>query len=349
MNLKLKKSLVSIISVSILTSFLCGVTVTAKAVEIDKNMVDTNNLGKDYYPNINEGGKTKSFSQPNKNPSHIENVVVFVEFGNNNFYDEDFIKKVDTAYNSQIPNDNVTSLKEYVESMSYGKQKVDTVWPAKDNKVIAYKPSKDISYYMKFSDGTVVNSSDKEKLGNENNLLSVANPNGYKNDVEKLERENELLTEIVSNIQNMLPKDIDLDQNDDGILDMISFIFNTNTVEQNIEHMGLLWPHMDMNYQNIMLDGLKVGLYNVLSTESKKTGVFGEEGIRNSVIVHEFLHSLGLPDLYRYNNTGNPVGIYDLMAFASFNRPQRIDSFYQREFLGWGESIPEITESTEHV
>lgn len=51
-------------------------------------------------------------------------------------------------------------------------------------------------------------------------------------------------------------------------------------------------------------------------------------------IIHEFLHTLGLPDLYRYNSPGGtPVGIWDIMAVAS--PPASYTLGYLRMRQGW--------------
>lgn len=68
------------------------------------------------------------------------------------------------------------------------------------------------------------------------------------------------------------------------------------------------------------INGMRVFDYNIipsgrlLPADAATGHVYSEQG----VIAHEFLHTLGLPDLYRRNDSvGQPVGIWDIMASVS--------------------------------
>ncbi|MDE6672810.1 MAG: immune inhibitor A [Ruminococcus sp.] len=64
----------------------------------------------------------------------------------------------------------------------------------------------------------------------------------------------------------------------------------------------------------IKINGLSVNRVNIQnSTQLFENQITGAEG----VLCHEFLHSLGYPDLYRNNRTGTPVGLWDIMAYDS--------------------------------
>lgn len=54
---------------------------------------------------------------------------------------------------------------------------------------------------------------------------------------------------------------------------------------------------------------------------------------RQGVVAHEFLHSLGLPDLYRASGSGMPVGLWDVMG-GNFHRLQYPLSYFRAQ-LGW--------------
>lgn len=65
--------------------------------------------------------------------------------------------------------------------------------------------------------------------------------------------------------------------------------------------------------------GLRVSDYNVIHSDSliMEEPAFSGASSRQGLIAHEFLHTLGLPDLYRNSSTsvqGNPVGTWDIMA-----------------------------------
>lgn len=95
------------------------------------------------------------------------------------------------------------------------------------------------------------------------------------------------------------------------------------------------YPHKSIYFGSDTVAGLQVGVYNVIDSMSllDKTEDGYYLGSRWGVIAHEFLHSLGLPDLYRYSGDGEPVGPWDIMAQTS--------SFLQyplavlRHQLGW--------------
>lgn len=67
------------------------------------------------------------------------------------------------------------------------------------------------------------------------------------------------------------------------------------------------------------IHGLCVGDYNIIPSSDlvwenpAEVHALSEQG----VIAHEFLHTLGLPDLYRQSGDGQPVGIWDIMASVS--------------------------------
>ncbi|MCM1231880.1 MAG: hypothetical protein NC489_17310 [Ruminococcus flavefaciens] len=91
--------------------------------------------------------------------------------------------------------------------------------------------------------------------------------------------------------------------------------------------------------------GLHIGTYNVLYASFLVTddGKDLAHASRQGVIAHEFLHTLGLPDLYRLNgSSGDPVGRWDIMANA-IPYPQYPLS-YLRAKQGWI-SMKTITQS----
>jgi hypothetical protein len=64
-----------------------------------------------------------------------------------------------------------------------------------------------------------------------------------------------------------------------------------------------------------------------------------------SVLSHEMFHTLGAPDLYRYNNnTIDPVGGWDLMC-GDRHPSQTTNIWMKHKYGGWVEDIPELTVS----
>lgn len=123
-----------------------------------------------------------------------------------------------------------------------------------------------------------------------------------------------------------------LDNVTDGVLDNLTVIIQTNASTNRSD--AILTPHKSDLHGEIM-DGYSLFSYNFLNTYS----VLNDE--RQGVISHEFMHVLGLPDLYREFTDGSPVGNWDLMSVAS--RWQSYILAYQRMAQGWIEPLPEIT------
>lgn len=238
--------------------------------------------------------------------------------------------------NMETPNGSVPiiSLKEYVEKYTYHKMTTKTTFFPQDRNgnVISVKLSKNRSYYMK---------------------KSASNPNGYTL-TQAREREEELVNEILSKAKESIERVFnasDLDKNNDGNVDAISFFIEADKVtEDKVEWSDLLWSHKisGMNL-NVTLEGKKVNTYNLINTYDSNYlgGVFSMNQGTYGTIIHEYMHVLGLPDLYRYNSGGDPVGFYDIMATTTNYNPQGILAYMTSEYnnLGWN-SLSEVKSST---
>lgn len=91
----------------------------------------------------------------------------------------------------------------------------------------------------------------------------------------------------------------------------------------------------DWGNNQTLLYGWHVGAYNVLPTSMLRLGIAYDQGY--ALASHEFLHTLGAPDLYRTaGETGDPVGRWwDLMAGPNFTASYPLA--YMRRELGWME------------
>ncbi len=94
----------------------------------------------------------------------------------------------------------------------------------------------------------------------------------------------------------------DLDGNGDGIVDNIIVLVDGDSEMVN----QMFWPSKN-NLSGIEINDLRSGAVNVHNSKSIFSDLIsGGAG----VLCHEFLHSLGYPDLYRTNDRpGNPVGL----------------------------------------
>lgn len=89
----------------------------------------------------------------------------------------------------------------------------------------------------------------------------------------------------------------------------------------------------DWGNNQTLLHGWRVGAYNVLPTNMLRLGSDFDQGY--ALASHEFLHTLGAPDLYRTaGEKGYPVGRWwDLMAGSNFTASYPL--VYTRSKLGW--------------
>lgn len=117
----------------------------------------------------------------------------------------------------------------------------------------------------------------------------------------------QIAVEILQNIN--IPNDTPMDGNFDGIIDNIILVIDGKAVDMS----SPIWPRA-FSMNGIKINGLSVNRVNIQnSTQLFENQITGAEG----VLCHEFLHSLGYPDLYRNNRTGTPVGLWDIMASDS--------------------------------
>lgn len=151
-----------------------------------------------------------------------------------------------------------------------------------------------------------------------------------------------IINEVITGIQNAAPGsplyvgDRALDLNGDGVVDNLTIIVQGNVVVNNME------SSFKADYgSDERINGLLVRSYNALTSSML---------FDRSVNIHEFLHTLGLPDLYRLNTgsdsvaTSGPVGMWDIMASAGYSAPQYVLGYLRKE-KGWleGDSVAEIT------
>lgn len=139
--------------------------------------------------------------------------------------------------------------------------------------------------------------------------------------------------EILQNIS--IPDDIPLDGNSDGIVDNIIFVIDGKADDMS----SPIWARA-FSMNGIKLNGLSVNRVNIQnSTQLFENQITGAEG----VLCHEFLHSLGYPDLYRNKRTGTPVGLWDIMAANSVFLQYPLA--YQRATISEWLDSEDITES----
>ena len=114
----------------------------------------------------------------------------------------------------------------------------------------------------------------------------------------------------------------------DGYIDNLTIIVQVNNTTGAFGSRKADWGD-----NQTLLHGWHVGAYNVLPTSMLRLGTAYDQGY--ALASHEFLHTLGAPDLYRTaGEDGNPVGrLWDLMAGPNFTASYPLA--YTRSELRW--------------
>lgn len=174
---------------------------------------------------------------------------------------------------------------------------------------------------------------------------SEENQQGYSNTYEKNLRENELILKVSNSIAGEVKLTGEqLDTNGDALVDGITFVISG--IQDTIN--DILWSHKSSATKNIYIKDKKVADYNIVMQGTDNVGVMGTRYAHLGVIVHEFLHSYGYPDLYRYNNSGKPVQDWDIMA-STYEKPQLPLVYSRKEYGQAPITTPEITTDGEYV
>ena len=235
---------------------------------------------------------------------------------------------------------DITTVKEYFRKYSYGKLDVNMkFFPQQGGKTVSYVSRKPRSYYLK---------------------KSATNPDGVTPDT-KVQRELELINEITAAVAPQLEaaySAADLDTNNDGYVDALSFFIEGPFLDRSVTRGDVLWSHKASLALNTQIHGKQIAAYNVNNAGDSASpgGIFSHthtpsrpgttlENLKlnratYSVLIHEFLHTLGLFDLYRAGGQGDPVGFYDIMAYNLPSTPQAMLAVHTRTALRWGNQIP---------
>ena len=126
-----------------------------------------------------------------------------------------------------------------------------------------------------------------------------------------------------------------IDYDNDGIVDNLTIILR-NKADNAGSNSSLVSHKSDYPGGNdITLSNKSLGSYNMLNTYSIRN-------TKSSVIIHEFMHSLGYPDLYNSNND-YPVFTWDIIGNVISPPPYSL-AYLRSYFTNWL-SIDEITKS----
>jgi len=243
----------------------------------------------------------------------FNNIVIFVCFSDesttlNSYLAENMPKIYNEGY--QGSSGPKSSVKEYFNSVTNGKINLTTTfYPTKNGTICYYQDNHPRSYYQPYSS---------------------SNSNGYSDDDESTSREFTLLQNVVQYVQTIIPSDLNLDKNNDGEVDSITFIISG----QADGWSDLLWSHKWAIYNRVVnLNNKRVYTFSF----TMLSHIYYGGSLEMGTICHEMMHTFGMPDLYDYVNQYNePIGSYDVMA--STNSFPQLPTVYTRERWGIYES-----------
>lgn len=240
------------------------------------------------------------------NSGTMNNLVIFIKFAGETDFDASF-SDINRMFNA----DGLTasSLKRYYLETSYNQLLIESsFYPSPlGDMIYAYTDIHPRGYYQP---------------------LGPDNPIGYISDGwDWVVRETELLTSAMNAVTQLIPPSLNVDTDSDGYVDNLCFIVKGDTGAW----ADLLWPHMgSFGTVPVTINGAIPSNYN-LQLESFLMADYGG----TSVLAHEMFHSIGAPDLYRYENTSiTPVGKWDIM---SNNRvpPQQPGAWMKYQYGHW--------------
>jgi M6 family metalloprotease-like protein len=266
-----------------------------KMLPEDVNLTENPDLLTEY-PVLEECEPDPVYNADSTGTRQIANIIIYIVF-----YDD----TTDLTGNPVAPllDGETVSLKDYFYRASDGGISISNYFPMNGSNVYVYRSPKTRSYYN-------VDGSQKTTRGT---------------------LEAKLLTDAVNAVSShfQFPNGTDLDVNDDGYVDGVSFLIGGSS---STTWGSLLWPHswnlasINRAYNNsasAAINGIEVGAYSFNFTTSITLGV----------ICHEFFHVLGAPDLYHYNEDFVPVGDWDIMQFNK-DIPQLPLTYMRTQYLG---------------
>jgi M6 family metalloprotease-like protein len=247
----------------------------------------------------------------------LNNIVVFIRFND----EAEFTRakaSYDSMFNSSTSGDN--SMRNYFTEVSYNQLTISSSFypTSSGSTVVSYRDSHPRSYYQPYNSVT-------------NRLGYTGGDDGYQRTI----REQALLANAVNFIASQVPSSLVVDGDGDGDVDNICFIISGGPTGWD----SLLWPHMWSLYsQDVTINSKWVYTYNFQLETSLDSGGVG-------VLCHEMFHSLGSPDLYRYDNQEvQPLYKWDLMEY-DLNPPQHMTIYMKNRYGTWLSNIPTITAS----
>ena len=153
---------------------------------------------------------------------------------------------------------------------------------------------------------------------------------------------NEFCNEAVKLVQESDVNWMDFDNDGNGSVDMVFFIF-AGLGENSSHQADDIWAKEAV--RNTTINGITYACYGCTSelrplTRDQEGNITATEGDGIGVACHELSHALGLPDLYNTGSGSSVPGmdLFSLMDYGSYCqngfRPVAYTA-YERDFMGW--------------
>ncbi|MCL2065611.1 MAG: M6 family metalloprotease domain-containing protein [Candidatus Cloacimonetes bacterium] len=290
------------------------------------NISPNENISEDRYRELRLPYDEMFESRNSKTPSTgvVQNLVIFIRFSDQSEFQDSTYQTMTNLFNAQGV--DVNSMYQYFYDASYGQLFVESpFFPIPVNyHVVSYQSTHPRNYFIPYNE--------------------ISNSIGYQNHAERIEREHQLIADAIMFVENQIPTILNIDANNDGFVDNINFVIRGNIHQgQGTELWNIiLWPHMMTLYSiDVFIHGKQVMDYNI---NLEQHMIRPNNGV--GVLVHEFAHSIGLPDLYRYlsPHSFRPIGAWDAMSHTS-NPPQSISAYMKWNYTNWVSSLPILSTS----
>ena len=258
--------------------------------------------------------------------TELTNLVIFVRFADDAEIDHSFAD-IDTMFNGKTP--GYYSVSNFFDVLTYGKIHYNTVYTnnVQNGVIVSYQDIYPRSYFQPYSEENPIGYTE------ENPFLGVSM------------REAQLLGRIVRYVDSMnwVSPNVNLDGNEDGLIDNVSFIIKGGTGTW----AELLWPHMEyFPYDSLedepRINGIKLYTFN-FEFEGADSAYFN-----TNVFRHEMGHSLDLPDLYHYEyyDSVSPANGWDMMCSGRVKC--QTAAIYKNKILHVSDDPIEITEDGDY-
>ena len=149
-----------------------------------------------------------------------------------------------------------------------------------------------------------------------------------------------ILTELVRQLPELQGQTLDYDG--DGCIDNLSVVL-LGKADNATGSPPSLYPHQNTLPAGLRYSGKEVADYNMLNTDRLLDSAQADG---SGLICHEFLHTLGYPDLYARDGSV-PVGTWDIMAFSS-RYPSWPLAYLRSHFTDWCQ-LPKLTASAQSI